>query len=142
MRGRLQRELPPKSQWDVKLRDGGLMEVEFIAQALQLLHARRPNLLQTNTGAALRSLSAAGAIEKEDAAILIAADRAWRSVQGLVRIAVGRNVATDPPAQVIQKLETTIQLPFASGPIQVRLDILAKEVRAIFVRLIGDPTKP
>ncbi len=142
MRGRLRRELPPKGKWDVKLRDGGLMEVEFIAQALQLLHAHRPNLLQTNTGAALRSLSAAGSIEKDDAAILIAADRAWRSVQGMVRIAIGRNVAIDPPPQVIQKLETTIQLPFASGPIHARLDILAREVRAIFVRLIGDPAKP
>ena len=34
------RELPPDGPWDVKLRPGGQIEVEFIAQVLQLLHAR------------------------------------------------------------------------------------------------------
>ena len=34
------RDLPPHGLWDVKLRVGGQIEVEFIAQVLQLIHAR------------------------------------------------------------------------------------------------------
>ena len=142
MRGRLRKDLPPKSSWDVKLRDGGLIEVEFIAQALQLLHVQVPGLLQANTGAALKGLSAAGYLKEDDAVVLIAADRTWRTVQGLLRITVGRNVTDNPPEQVIGKLSERVQLPFASGPLQARLDILAEEVRAIFIRLIGDPLSP
>ena len=41
MRARLARDLPPDGPWDVKLRPGGQIEVEFIAQALHLVHARR-----------------------------------------------------------------------------------------------------
>ena len=41
MRARLLRDLPASGPWDVKLRLGGQIEVEFIAQALQLIHADR-----------------------------------------------------------------------------------------------------
>ena len=40
MRARMLRDLPPEGPWDVKLRAGGQIEVEFIAQVLQLIHAR------------------------------------------------------------------------------------------------------
>ena len=47
MRARLLRDLPPGGPWDVKLRPGGQIEVEFIAQALQLVHAPpHPGVLQ------------------------------------------------------------------------------------------------
>ena len=41
MRARMLRDLPPDGPWDVKLRAGGQIEVEFIAQVLQL-HPRAP----------------------------------------------------------------------------------------------------
>ena len=41
MRARMLRDLPPDGPWDVKLRAGGQIEVEFIAQVLQLMHARQ-----------------------------------------------------------------------------------------------------
>ena len=42
MRERMARELRPHGPWDVKLRAGGLIDIEFIAQVLQLIHARDP----------------------------------------------------------------------------------------------------
>jgi glutamate-ammonia-ligase adenylyltransferase len=39
MRTRLLRDLPPEGPWDVKAIPGGLVEVEFVAQALQCAHA-------------------------------------------------------------------------------------------------------
>ena len=44
------RDLPPRGPIDVKALPGGLMEVAFIAEALQLLHGPRdPALFQPNT---------------------------------------------------------------------------------------------
>ena len=43
MRARMLRDLPPDGPWDVKLGRGGLVEVEFIAQALQLVACAPPS---------------------------------------------------------------------------------------------------
>ena len=40
MRARMRRDLPPDGVWDVKQRPGGLVDIEFIAQMLQLVWAR------------------------------------------------------------------------------------------------------
>ena len=50
MRARMLRDLPPDGPWDVKLRAGGQIEVEFIAQVVQLIHARAaPQLCSPTT---------------------------------------------------------------------------------------------
>ena len=60
MRARLLRELPPDGPWDLKAMPGGMIEVEFIAQALLLEHApHRPELWRANTSAALAALGEA-----------------------------------------------------------------------------------
>jgi len=44
--------------WDIKRVRGGLVEIEFIAQFLQLIHAfQNPAILDTNTHAALTKLA-------------------------------------------------------------------------------------
>ncbi len=57
MRARMPRDLPPDGPWDVKLRAGGQIEVEFIAQVLQLVHARHASraVLSPTTRIALRA---------------------------------------------------------------------------------------
>ena len=61
MRARMLRDLPPEGPWDVKLRAGGQIEVEFIAQVLQLIHAREaPELCSPTTRIALARLAKAG----------------------------------------------------------------------------------
>ena len=56
MRGRMARDLRPHGPWDTKLRTGGLIDIEFIAQTLQLCAAGRAEVLDPNTIAALRKL--------------------------------------------------------------------------------------
>ena len=65
MRARMLRDLPPEGPWDLKAMPGGLIEVEFIAQALQLRHAaENPKVLATyhaaGAGPAARRRGAAG----------------------------------------------------------------------------------
>ena len=73
---------------------GGLVDIEFIAQYLQLRHAAdrapgQPTILAANTTEALRRLRDASILEKETADCLIKAMRLWRNVQGVVRLSVG-----------------------------------------------------
>ena len=77
MRARLLRDLPPDGPWDVKLRPGGQMEVEFVGQVLQLMHAAaHPKLCHPTTRIALARFARAGLLSRDDAALLIRADHA------------------------------------------------------------------
>src|SRR5271165_5508952 len=49
MRERMARELRPHGPWDVKLRPGGLIDIEFVAQVLQLIHARDAGFRRSQT---------------------------------------------------------------------------------------------
>jgi len=88
MRRRMERELTkPGDIWDVKHLRGGLVDIEFIAQYFQLRHAHeRPEVLDTNTGAALGKLARAGALDVAIAADLEAALHLWRNLQGMLRL--------------------------------------------------------
>src|SRR3712207_7377038 len=48
MRARMLRELPPEGPWDLKAMPGGLVEVEFVAQALQDRKSTRLNSSHAN----------------------------------------------------------------------------------------------
>jgi glutamate-ammonia-ligase adenylyltransferase len=133
MRGRLLRELPPSGQWDVKLRAGGQIEVEFIAQTLQLLAHQA-------AGPATREALAA-LLPADEAAPLLLADRFWRSIQGTLRILYGRN-----PGPKLSEAAASALLAAAraAGAEAVDMDGLgatfeavAGAVRAAFIRYVG-----
>ena len=91
MRARMLRELPAEGAWDLKAMTGGLVEVEFIAQAMTVAHAaRHPALLRRTTRLVLGELGQQGLIDEREAATLIQAERLWRSLLGLMRLTVGK----------------------------------------------------
>jgi glutamate-ammonia-ligase adenylyltransferase len=138
MRARLLRDMPAKNAWDIKLRAGGLMEVDFIAQALQLLHAGTPRVLHPATSAALAALQRTGALPAADARLLIRADRQWRGVQSLLRITLGRSVPAAPPPHIVEKMVRVLDIAPDDSALPAALDRLAAQVRAAFVRHIGE----
>jgi glutamate-ammonia-ligase adenylyltransferase len=67
---------------EVKLGPGGLRDVEFAVQLLQLVHGRAdPSLRSPSTLVALEALAAGGYVGREDAARLAAAYRFLRTVE-------------------------------------------------------------
>ena len=89
MRRRMEESRKSSSFWDIKHRRGGLVDVEFIAQYLQLREAaRHPRLLRQNTAAALGALAEAGLLAAKPAEELLAALELWRDVQGLIKLTV------------------------------------------------------
>ncbi len=139
MRARMLRDLPPDGPWDVKLRPGGQIEVEFIAQVLQLIHARdRPNLCSPTTRVALSRLANAGLLPAEDAALLTRADHLWRTVQGMLRVTMGRGANKELPDTSAQALLRAVGGTVDLPALRATLDDLARQVGAAFVRHVGE----
>jgi glutamate-ammonia-ligase adenylyltransferase len=100
MRALMAAERPPLGFWDMKLSDGGLVDIEFCAQYLQLIAGQGGGPLRPNTSDALAALMAA---EPGRCAALQAVDQAWRlqqSLSQLLKIALedGADPADEPAA--------------------------------------------
>ena len=97
MRELMERERPPKGEWDLKLIPGGLVDVEFAAQHLQLIHAAEGGPLRQNTGEALAAIRGEGFA---DPAALDALEAAWRLQQDLTQLLkVALDEGADPEAE-------------------------------------------
>ena len=74
MRALIVKEKGTEDIWELKQVRGGLVDLEFIAQFLQLAHAEaHPEVLDQNTVGALRKLAAVGLLEAPHADILLPA---------------------------------------------------------------------
>jgi [glutamine synthetase] adenylyltransferase / [glutamine synthetase]-adenylyl-L-tyrosine phosphorylase len=90
MRRRIAKEHPAETIWSVKYADGGLIDLDFMAQYLQLRHAAdKPEVLAISTQQAFANLAAAGLLDAARAERLIAATRFLRQVQEALRLTVG-----------------------------------------------------
>ncbi|MDK3255869.1 bifunctional [glutamine synthetase] adenylyltransferase/[glutamine synthetase]-adenylyl-L-tyrosine phosphorylase [Blastococcus capsensis] len=83
MRRRVEANIPPaQAERELKLGRGGLRDVEFAVQLLQMVHGRvDPGLRVGGTLPALMALSAGGYVGRDDAATLIASYRFLRTVE-------------------------------------------------------------
>ncbi len=87
MRRRIEKEFGTSNVWNVKYARGGLIDIEFIAQYLQLRFGHeRPDILHIGTAKALQCAARTGALDAEVAADLEATLRVWRRVQGFLRL--------------------------------------------------------
>jgi len=89
LRERMEKELGKETPglYHVKFGRGGLVDVEFITQAFQLVHGRRqPGIRRPNTLQAIRATGAAGLLSAEDAAALGEQYRFLRRVSASLRL--------------------------------------------------------
>jgi len=89
LRERMEKELGKENPglYHVKFGRGGLVDVEFITQAIQLVHGRRhPGIRRPNTLQAIRAIGAAGLLPPEDAAALGEQYRFLRRVSAGLRL--------------------------------------------------------
>jgi glutamate-ammonia-ligase adenylyltransferase len=143
MRTRMLRDLPSDGPWDIKLMPGGLVEAEFVAQALQVAHAHRvPGVLSPTTRQALAALAKARLLPAEEAAALVAAERLWRAVLAHLRLTLGRWPEETLPEPVAAALLAAIgpllPRPVVDQPgLRAQMRDVSDQVRAIFTRRIG-----
>ncbi len=117
MRDRTAKEHRSDSPWTVKHWRGGLLDLEFIAQFLQLRHAHdHPEILDGNTANAFLKLGAAGLLPEDEATFLANSVQIWRNIQGLLRLTVGAEFdpETAPEALKSRLAKTSRAIDFAT----------------------------
>jgi glutamate-ammonia-ligase adenylyltransferase len=134
MRDRLDREKPPRSVFDVKYMPGGLIDIEFVAQARQLVLRRR---LSANTGEALAALAAQGALSDGAARRLGDAWRFYGDLLQMLRITLGEDedprVAGDRGARLILRAVGASDL----DDLEQRLKSKARAVRQVMEEVLA-----
>lgn len=89
MRERMDKDRHTDLVWEIKNYRGGLVDIEFLSQFLQLKHGRdHPEILSSNTRAALKNLRDADLLDGETATRLIQILDVWHGLQGLLRLTV------------------------------------------------------
>ncbi len=132
MRARMDRERPGRGLWDLKLQPGGLVDIEFVAQALSVGVAAH-----ANTGEALAALKAAGRLSGPDADLLSGAWTLYSDLQQVLRICVDDLF---DPARAPERLKALLaQVGHAPdfAALETRLEDTLTGVRAVFRRAMA-----
>ncbi|MFU8857558.1 MAG: bifunctional [glutamate--ammonia ligase]-adenylyl-L-tyrosine phosphorylase/[glutamate--ammonia-ligase] adenylyltransferase [Deferrisomatales bacterium] len=124
---------------DLKLGTGGIREVEFFVQTLQLIHGGRlPEVRERNTLEALRKLAAAGVVEAAAAQDLSRCYRFLRTLEHAVQSLHLRRTHRLPADR--EELEVVARRmgyggPSPTGPFLAALDRVRSEVHGYYGRL-------
>lgn len=123
--------------WDLKQVRGGLVDLEFTTQFLQLVNAaEKPEVLDHNTELALTKLADAGVIDRADAELLIPAARLYQSLTQVLRLCLdGHFNADDAPQALRDLLARSADMPDFSTLEATLRDTLSR-VHEAFDRLV------
>lgn len=137
MRKRLEAGKPARGAWDLKARAGGIQDIEFIAQTLQLIHAAKRDVLRAPTRDALAALAGEGALAQRDADLLSTSLDLYLGLLQLIRSAHGSGF--DPAAASAGFAERLAGLAGVDGldALEAELEARAGRVRRCFRRLVG-----
>jgi glutamate-ammonia-ligase adenylyltransferase len=97
MRALMLKERPPVGRWDLKLSPGGLVDIEFAAQFLQLRHGASGGPLYASTRRALDAMRDRGLADRTALDALIDAWRLQQNLSQVLKLALGD--AADPAAE-------------------------------------------
>jgi [glutamine synthetase] adenylyltransferase / [glutamine synthetase]-adenylyl-L-tyrosine phosphorylase len=134
MREKMAATFSDQQMWDLKFAKGGLVDIEFIAQTLQLIH---PDVLDTNTIAALEKSEAAGWLTADDARTLVAAARLQQALTQVLRIALDETLKPGTATAGLKALLARAGGAPDFAEVERRLAAAQGAVRGIFVRLMG-----
>src|SRR5947209_6331031 len=137
---RIERDVvgPDKLERDVKLGRGGIREIEFVVQALQLIHGAHHAFLQeASTLKALRGLRQLDLLPRDEVLTLDKAYRFLRRVEHRLQIEAEQQTHTVPrEPEALRRL--ALSLRFSSGErFTVALQEKMRTVRSIFERVIS-----
>jgi glutamate-ammonia-ligase adenylyltransferase len=138
MRARIWSEKGSDSIWELKQVRGGLVDLEFIAQYLQLIHApAHPEVLDQSTLRAFGKLREAGVLAAEDASALSAAGRLIHDLTQVLRLCIDENFHAATAPRGLQELLCRA----GDSPSFAALETLLKETlaatHALFNRLVA-----
>jgi glutamate-ammonia-ligase adenylyltransferase len=136
MREKVAGQFPGKNRWDLKYAPGGLVDIEFVAQAIQLRTARA-DALDTNTIAALKKLNDVGALPANESDALIEAATFQNALTQVLRIAVDGTLDPDSATAGLKALLVRAGGAQDFAQLEQHLAATQSSARAVFEHLLG-----
>ena len=138
MRRLMLRENAPYGVWDIKRSPGGLVDIEFIAQYLQIAHAHKaPDILQVTTYRALERLVAAGLVAEEDGRTLKEACLLYQRLTQVLRLCVSGPYDPKAVPSGLNRIVASASTMPDIGSAEALLGETQAQVAKLFSRFIG-----
>lgn len=140
MREKIAAEHGTDQPWRVKHVRGGLIDVEFIAQYLQLRDAHdHPEVLDTHTGQAIQNLVAADRLDPERGQVLLDADKLYRGVQAMLRLCLADSLNEDTAPEGLRTVLARAGGTIDFAALKDKLLATQDQVRAVYAAEIAEP---
>jgi glutamate-ammonia-ligase adenylyltransferase len=133
MRRAIAQEKGEDDVWDLKYAAGGLIDIDFIAQYLQLVHAARmPDILSVGTLSVLDNAARLGVLPSADAELLRSAARLYHDLTQIIRLCVSEKFSPATAGEdLLRVLVRAGDAPDFSA-LEARVKETQAEVRAVF----------
>jgi glutamate-ammonia-ligase adenylyltransferase len=136
MRQKLAAQFPARAPWDLKFAAGGLVDIEFAAQLLQLCAAGTGDVLDQNTIGSIEKLIAAGALDPADGESLIAAARLQQDLTQVLRVAIDGEFRPETASAGLEALLARVAGLKDFARLEPLLQRRQKVARAVFERIL------
>jgi glutamate-ammonia-ligase adenylyltransferase len=124
--------------WDLKYAAGGMLDVDFIAQYLQLVHAAdRPDILNVSTLQVLDNASRLGVLAQSSAEILRSATRLYHDLTQILRLCVSDKFRPEIAGEDLLRIMARAGDAPDFSSLEARVRDTQAEVRRVFVALVG-----
>ncbi|WP_291844933.1 bifunctional [glutamine synthetase] adenylyltransferase/[glutamine synthetase]-adenylyl-L-tyrosine phosphorylase [Bradyrhizobium sp.] len=124
--------------WDLKLAAGGLVDIDFIAQYLQLVHAAsKPEILSVSTLQVLDNAARLGVLPQSDAEVLRAATRLYHDLTQILRLCVTGKFSPQSSGENLLRVMARAGDTPDFSTLEARVRETQAEVRQIFRALVG-----
>lgn len=124
--------------WDLKLAAGGLVDIDFIAQYLQLAHAaEKPDILSVSTLQVLDNAARLGVLPQAEAEVLRSAGRLYHDLTQILRLCVTEKFNPETSGEnLLRVLARAGDTPDFST-LEARVRETQAEVRRVFREVVG-----
>jgi len=137
MRHAIAQEKGERDAWDLKYAAGGMVDIDFIAQYLQLVHAAaKPGILDVSTLQVLCKAEQLEVLPRSDADILCQAARLYHDLTQILRLCVSDKFKPDSAGDdLLRVMARAGDAPHFSA-LEARLRETQAEVRRVFTSVV------
>jgi glutamate-ammonia-ligase adenylyltransferase len=137
MRRAVALEKGEKDVWDLKYAAGGLVDIDFIAQYLQLVHASRtPEILDVSTLQVLDNAARLGVLAPSDLEVLRPAARLYHDLTQILRLCVSGKFKPETAGEDLLRVMARAGDAPDFSSLQARVRETQSEVRRVFLQVV------
>jgi glutamate-ammonia-ligase adenylyltransferase len=139
MRRAIAQEKGEDDIWDLKYTAGGMIDIDFIAQYLQLVHAAEmPDILDVNTLHVLEKAARLGVLPQVSAEILKSAARLYHDLTQIMRLCVSEKFNPETAGGDLLRIMARAGDAPDFSSLEARVKDTQIEVRRVFRTTVGD----